>query len=94
VLAQVFSDELLAVLSGVLVEVLSVVRPHGLLGVIRPGPSGGIQEAGADPGATSVAEFSEDVTGEVLVDFTVPRHGLAGSCPRVLVPVVPRAVAE
>ena len=44
--------------------------------------------------AYSVLEFSQDVSGEVLFDFTMPRDGLTDARVRVLIPVVFPAVPD
>ena len=46
------------------------------------------------PPPGSVFQFSENVAGEMVFDFTVTRNGLTGTGSRILISVVPCAVAE
>ena len=44
--------------------------------------------------AGSVFQFPENVAGEMVLDLAVTRNGLTGTGSRILIPVVPRAVAD
>jgi len=42
----------------------------------------------------SVFELLENVPGEILVDLAVTGNRLTGACSRILIPIVPAAVAD